>query len=349
MTLNSKYYKNWRKALISKNCTIKKAIQNLNFTALQICFVVKKNKILIGTITDGDIRRALLDKCSIDDKITKYINYKPKKIFEKFTNKEFKSLLNKYKMTTIPVVNKNNQIIDAVSWRDLKDQNNYINIPLIFVVGGKGTRLAPLTKNVPKPMIKIKGVPILQRLVLKAKSEGFNNFYFITNYLHNKIATHFGDGERFGVNIKYVQEKKPLGTAGGLALDHFNYKTVIVSNGDVLTEASYKSLLLYHVNSKNHLTVGIKNIRTANPYGVIKISKGTRIRKLIEKPVEDNFVSVGVYVFESKLFSFIKKNRYLDMSSFINLLVKKNKKVGVCPIHENWLDIGSHSDLNKVT
>jgi NDP-sugar pyrophosphorylase family protein len=166
----------------------------------------------------------------------------------------------------------------------------------------------------------------------------------------NKIPCELGNtGSGLQAVIKYIKEKKPLGTAGGLSLGVFNhYKTAIVSNGDVLTEVSYKNLLSYHQNSKNDLTIGVKNIKTVNPYGVIKFSKSRKIENLIEKPVHNNYVSAGVYVFETKLFSFIKKNKHLDMTSLINFFIKKNKKIGACPIHENWIDIGSHSDLSKV-
>jgi dTDP-glucose pyrophosphorylase len=349
MKNNLKFYKKWNKALIDKNYTIKKAIKNLDLTALQICLVIEKNKKLIGTITDGDIRRALLNGCTIDSKITKYINYKPKKIFRGFTNDQLKNLLEKYKIALLPVVNNLNQIIGLVSWDNLKKDNSNFNEPIIFIVGGKGTRLAPITNKIPKPMIKINGVPILEKLVLKAKSEGFYNFYFIINYLGNKIIKYFGDGKRLGVNIEYIREKKPLGTAGGLGLTNFDNKTVVVSNGDVLTEVSYKNLLSYHKNNKNHLTIGAKNVKTINPYGVIKFSKSKKkIEKLIEKPIENNYVSAGVYVFETKLFSFVEKNNYLDMTSLINFFIKRNKRIGACPIHENWIDIGSPADLNKV-
>lgn len=347
MVVNQTFYKNWRKALINKNYTIKNVIKNLNLTAIQICLVVDKNKKLVGTVTDGDIRRALLDGCSIDDKITKYINYKSKKIYKGFANNQLKNLLAKYKITSLPVLNNNNQIIDLISWNDLINNQNKFNIPIIFQVGGKGTRLAPLTNNIPKPMIKIKGIPILEKLVLKARSEGFSDFYFIINYLGNKIINYFKDGKKLSVNIKYIKEKKSLGTAGGLSLNNFNCKTIIVSNGDVLTDLSYKNLLLYHKQSKNDLTVGVKNIKTVNPYGVVEISKNKQIKNLIEKPVENNYISAGVYVFETKLFNLIEKNKYLDMSSYINLLIKKNKKVGACPIHENWLDIGRVDDFKK--
>jgi dTDP-glucose pyrophosphorylase len=349
MKNNYKFYKKWNKALINKSYSFKSTIKNLNLTALQICFVIGKNKKLIGTITDGDIRRALLDGCVINDKITKYINYKPKKIFKNFINNQLKFLLEKYKVSVVPIVNGNNQIIGLASWELLKEHDKNFNEPIIFMVGGRGIRLAPITNKIPKPMIKIHGVPILEKLVLKAKSEGFKNFYFITNYLEDKIIKYFKNGNKLDVNIKYIKEKKPLGTAGGLSLGSFDsYKTVIVSNGDVLTEVSYKNLLSYHYNSKNDLTIGVKNIKTTNPYGVIKFSKSKKIENLIEKPVQNNYVSAGVYVFETKLFNFIKKNKYLDMTSLINFFIKKNKKIGACPIHENWIDIGSHSDLNKV-
>ena len=349
MKNNYKFYKKWNKALINKSYSFKSTIKNLNLTALQICFVIGKNKKLIGTITDGDIRRALLDGCTINDKITKYINYKPKKIFKNFKNNQLKFLLEKYKVSVVPIVNKNNQIIGLASWEFLNEHDKNFNEPIIFMVGGRGIRLAPITNKIPKPMIKIHGVPILEKLVLKAKSEGFKNFYFITNYLEDKIIKYFKNGNKLDVNIKYIKEKKPLGTAGGLSLGSFDsYKTVIVSNGDVLTEVSYKNLLSYHYNSKNDLTIGVKNIKTTNPYGVIKFSKSKKIENLIEKPVQNNYVSAGVYVFETKLFNFIKKNKHLDMTSLINFFIKNNKKIGACPIHENWIDIGSHSDLNKV-
>jgi len=348
MKNNNKFYKKWHKALISKNFTIEKTIKNLNLTALQICLVVEKNKKLIGTITDGDIRRALLGGSTINDKINKYINYRPKKIFKGFTNNQLKDLLEKYKINILPVVNRINQIVGLASWNDLNNNPHLIE-PIIFMVGGRGARLVPITNKTPKPMIKIHGVPMLEKLVLKARSEGFKNFYFITNYLADKIIKHFKNGNKLNVNIKYIKEIKPLGTAGGLGLESFKYyKTAIVSNGDVLTEVSYKNLLLYHQNSKNDLTIGVKNIKTVNPYGVIKFTKSKKIKNLIEKPVQNNYVSAGVYVFETKLFSFIKKNNRIDMTSLINFFIKKNKKIGACPIHENWIDIGTHSDLSKI-
>jgi dTDP-glucose pyrophosphorylase len=351
MKKKNKFYKQWYKTIINKDYTFEKVIKNLNLTALQICLVTEKNKKLIGTITDGDIRRALLSGCSINDKINKYINYKPKKIFEGFTNNQLKTLLEKYQINVLPIVNKMNEVTGLVSWNDFNTNKNIDNFiePIIFLVGGKGRRLSPITKKIPKPMIKIDGVPILEKLILKARSEGFNNFFFIINYLGNKIIKYFGNGKKLRVNIRYIKEKKPLGTAGGLGLENFGYKTVLVSNGDVLTKVSYKNLLSYHQNNKNELTIGVKNIKTVNPYGVIKFTKSQKkVINLIEKPVYNNFVNAGVYVFETKLFSFIKKNNYLDMTSLINYLIKKNKKIGVCPIHEDWIDIGSHSDLNKV-
>ena len=348
MVANKIFYKKWSESLISKDYTFKETIENLNLTALQICFVVNKKKQLIGSITDGDIRRAILKGSSLNEKITKYVNYKPKKIYIKPSVAGQINILNKYKLSNIPVISKNGQIVDLVSWNDLGNENNYLNVPIIFLVGGKGSRLAPLTNITPKPMIKLKGVPILERLVLKAKSEGFKNFYFITNHLENKIINYFKDGKKLGVNITYIREKRPLGTAGGLGLVNLNYKKIIVSNGDVLTDINFKDLIAYHNSSDNDLTVGVKNIKISNPYGVFKLKRKGEINTFIEKPIENHFISAGVYVLNSNLLKLIKKNKYLDMSQFISLIMKKKLKIKACPIHENWVDIGTHENLNKL-
>ena len=346
MVLNPIFYKKWSKALIDKDFTFKETIKNLNLTALQICFIVDKKKRLIGSITDGDIRRAILRGCSLKDKITKYINYKPKKIYNKFPVANQINFLRKYKLSNIPIINKKGHIIDLIMWTDLDYENN-LNAPIVFLVGGKGKRLAPLTNTTPKPMIKLKGVPILEKLVVKAKTEGFKNFYFITNYLENKIIKYFGDGKKLGVNIIYIKEKRPLGTAGGLGLINFNCKKIIVSNGDILTNINFKNLLAYHNSSNNDLTVGVKNIKLSNPYGVFKLKKKGQINTFTEKPTENHFISAGVYVLNTNLLNLIQKNKYMDMSQLITLVMNKKYKINACPIHENWVDIGTHENLNK--
>jgi NDP-sugar pyrophosphorylase family protein len=197
-------------------------------------------------------------------------------------------------------------------------------------------------------MIKLKGVPILERLVLKAKSEGFKNFYFITNYLENKIINYFQDGKKLGVNITYIREKKPLGTAGGLGCVNLKYKKILVSNGDVLTDINFKNLIAYHDSNNNDLTIGVKNIKISNPYGVFKLKKRGEINTFVEKPIENHFISAGVYVLNGNLLKLIKKNKYLDMPQLITLLMKKKYKIKACPIHEDWVDIGTHENLNKL-
>ena len=348
MVSNQIFYKKWSKALIHKDYTFKETIKNLNLTALQICFIVNKKNQLIGSITDGDIRRAILKGCLLNDKIAKYVNYKPKKTYSKLSVVDKINILNKYKLSNIPVVNKKNQIVDIISWNDVNQKHKDLNVPIIFLVGGKGSRLKPLTNTIPKPMIKLKGVPILERLVLKAKSEGFKNFYFITNYLENKIINYFLDGKKLGVNITYIREKKPLGTAGGLGCVNLKYKKILVSNGDVLTDINFKNLIAYHDSNNNDLTVGVKNIKISNPYGVFKLKKRGQINTFVEKPIENHFISAGVYVLNGNLLKLIKKNKYLDMPQLITLLMKKKYKIKACPIHEDWVDIGTHENLNKL-
>tara|TARA_B100001167_G_C16655306_1_gene250598 strand:- start:71 stop:736 length:666 start_codon:yes stop_codon:yes gene_type:complete len=215
------------------------------------------------------------------------------------------------------------------------------------MVGGKGKRLMPLTKSTPKPMLKIKGIPILERLIEKAKSEGFYNIIFITNHLEKIIKNYFKSGSRWGVNIKYYNEKRPLGTAGGLSfVKKNNNNPVIVSNGDVITEVNFKNLLDFHIKQNNEATIVVKKFEVENPYGVVRMSR-EKVIDLVEKPISQSYVSAGIYVFNPLMFKKIKKNKHMDMTIFINQLIKDKVKISGCPLHESWLDIGQHIDYKK--
>jgi len=350
--MKNSYYKNWKAAVINEKFSIKDTIKNLNKTALQLCFV-NKNQKFIGTITDGDIRRALLKGFDLNDNIQKIINRKPKFIFQKNLNN--KNLLNKLKKNfsshLIPILNNKNEMIDIFI-----DEKNYLDLSKIHcevavMTGGKGKRLLPLTKKIPKALVKISGKPILENIIEKGKKEGIKNFNLITNHFHSKIKNYFKDGNKFEVNIKYFKEKSPLGTAGGLSLlkeKKNKIKLLIVTNCDIVTNLSYSDLIEFHNKNKNKVTIASRFFKLDNPYGVMKIDNKNQIFRIEEKPTENHLISAGVYIINYSILNHLKKNQKIDMTDFINILIKKKIKIGTCLIHENWLDIGSKKDLNKI-
>ena len=346
MKVKKSRYHIWKNTLVKDSSNLETVIKNLEKTALQIVLVVDKENKLLGTITDGDIRRGLLKGLTKKDKINTIVNRKAITVNSQITSSQVERIMVKKGIRHIPIVNNKNQVTDLHIW-DKPHLSEKIDNNIVFMVGGKGKRLMPLTKSMPKPMLKVKGKPILEILVKKAKSEGFNNLIFITNHLENVIKSYFNSGSNWGVNIKYYNEKEPLGTAGGLSFIRSNRnKPVIVLNGDVITEISFKNLLDFHKNQNNEATIAVKKFEIENPYGVIRMSK-EKVVDLIEKPISKSYVSAGIYVFNPVLFKKIKKNKYLDMSLFINRLLKRKIKITACPIHERWIDIGQHTDYKK--
>ena len=343
------FYKNWKKAIIDSNSTLKNAIQNLNKTALQICFVYKKKK-FYGTLTDGDIRRGLTRGIELNDKIDLIVNKKPKIIFQKDLNKikKLNRLPKYFNSNLIPIINSKKIIVDIFKNETLFQEAKKVDYEMIIVAGGKGTRLMPLTKNVPKALIKVNGRPILESIILKAKKEGIKNFSLVTFHMHDKIYKYFKNGKKIGVNIKYIKEKNPLGTAGGITLLRSQKnKILVVTNCDIITNLNYMDVVDLNKKNKNKLTIASKFFRLNNPYGVIKLDKSKNVLRIDEKPSENNLISAGVYVLNSSIIKYFQKGLKIDMTDFINYLVSKKLKISTFPIHESWLDVGSLNDLKK--
>ena len=347
MKSKSSSYLNWKKALVNSTSNLEMVIKKLEQTALQIVLVIGKKKKLLGTITDGDVRRGLLKGLTTKDKISSVINKNPITVNSSVNINQIKKIMTKFNIRQIPIINEKKQVVNLFVL-DKLDLSKKISTQIIFMVGGKGKRLMPLTKLTPKPMLKVKGKPILERLIEKAKIEGFYNIVFITNHLENVIKDYFKSGSKWGVKIKYLNEEVPLGTAGGLIYMKGNKKTpVIVSNGDVITDVNFRNLLDFHQKQSNEATIAVKKYEVENPYGVVKMSQ-EKVVDLVEKPISKSYVSAGIYVYNSHLFKKIKKNKYTDMTSFINKLLSDKVKVSACPIHESWIDIGKHTDYKKV-
>jgi NDP-sugar pyrophosphorylase family protein len=225
--------------------------------------------------------------------------------------------------------------------------NNKIDNDFIIIAGGFGKRLYPITKNIPKPMVRIKNKPILEHIIINAKNEGFYKFTIIVHHLKDKIINYFKDGSKFGVNIEYIVEKKPLGTAGGLSLLKKKIsKNIIITNADMLSNLNFKDLLNYHKSNKSDATVGIKVMSTKENYGLVDL-KGINIVKFKEKPTLHRFINCGVYVLNTQSLKKLTMNKQIDMITFLQNLKNDKKKIIAFPVYEGWLDLGNRKNLKK--
>ena len=232
----------WKKTIININFNLRNTIKNLNKSGFKICMIKDDKNNFVGTITDGDIRRGLLKGMSLSDKINKIINKKSNYVDSYCSNLKANQIMRKKKLVHLPIVE--NKIIKGMHYISTKSKiPKNINNSFVIMAGGKGERLRPITNKTPKPMIKINGKPMMEHIIVKARDEGFENFVILVHYLKNKIKNYFRDGKKLGVKIKYIEENKPLGTAGGISLlDKEVTKNFILSNSDVLSNFRYKDL-----------------------------------------------------------------------------------------------------------
>jgi len=333
--------------LLRPDATLKEAMLKMNKTSYKIIFIASKNFKLLGTLTDGDIRRSLAEGVLPSSKIANFYNKNYHYLTKKNNNDQnIKKLFVQKKIFSIPLLN-NKKIIGFYDIRDFLNISNK-NTIILLMAGGYGKRLMPLTKNTPKPMLLIKGKPILQIMIEKLRTQGFKNIYISTHYKSNSIKSFFGKGEKFGVNISYLYEKKPMGTAG--SLKHFKKfnknKNLILINADILTNLNFNNILDFHLSHNSDLTMAIKNTDVTNEFGVVK-GDGIFFKNLEEKPITTVNINAGIYVLNTKVIKNIKFKKKIDMVNFITNIKKTKKKVIVYPLHENWTDIGTISVYQK--
>lgn len=327
---------------LHKNNTISQAIKILDREDPKIVLVIDEKKNLIATITDGDIRRGLIKGFKLADNITKIMhrNFEFAKVNddEKLIKQKMKNLL----LKQIPILDEKGRVVDIRTAEDY-EKNKKIDTEIIIMAGGLGKRLMPLTKKTPKPMLKIGDKPILEKIIVNLADQGFYNFTISTFYKSENVKKYFKNGKKWGIKIKYINEKKPMGTAGSLSLikDKKNSDDIIIINGDVISKVNYLSLIDYHKKNKASATICVKKYEMEVPYGVIKNKKQTEeVINIYEKPVNTFFVNAGIYVINMKNINTIKPNTFLDMPMFLNKLINKKNKIFMFPIHEFWIDIG---------
>lgn len=334
-----------KRVKLKQNSTIQEALRVIGKERVRLGIVVDKNDKLLGVISDSDIRKALINGKSVDESIEKIYAKNPLTIKENISENELLELSAKTDIYDFPVVDKKGKVISIKSIASLLGRKSISN-SVVLMAGGLGTRLAPLTKDTPKPMLKVGKKPILETIIERFHAQGFSHFTLCVNYKKQIIERYFKNGKDFGVEINYTKERSKLGTAGALSLLKEMKESFIVMNADILTELNFKELLNAHRKSKAMLTMCVREFSYQVPYGVIE-KKGNFISKIAEKPTQTFLVSAGIYVCEPQILSFIPKNQNLDMPELITMLLKQNAKVGSFLINDYWIDIGRMDEFNK--
>ena len=334
----------FEKILINESSSLNEALVKINSNDLQAVIVISDDKKVIGTITDGDIRRSLIKKTPLSANVTDIMNKNFIYLDSDHVVQDIQNFLDENDIKFLPIL-KNREIVEIIHKK--KQISHQIRENIIFIMaGGFGVRLKSLTDNCPKPMLKIGKKPLLEITIDNFKRFGFKNFYISTHYLPDVIEDHFGNGEKFGINIEYVNEKKPLGTAGALGLlpKDLTDQPIIVINGDILTNTNFDRMLDFHIKNSSEITIGTRNYQYQIPYGVVE-TKGIDVIKISEKPIYDFGVNSGIYIINSEIIKNQKINLKKDMPELIHKEIIDDKKVLIYSICDYWRDIGKITDL----
>lgn len=337
----------WKNVLLEPSSTILEALDIINKEALRVALVVDKSNHLVGIVTDGDIRRGLLNKLSLTDPIALVMNTSPTVANVGARRGELIDLMESKGILSIPLI-KEGQVVGLETLQGVLSKPKYQN-PVFIMAGGFGTRLKPLTDSCPKPMLKIGDKPILETVIRSFTKAGFVNFYISTHYMPEQIQNHFGDGSDLGINITYVHENEPLGTGGALGLlpdDLPKDLPLIMINGDVLTKVDFQRLLEFHIDNNADATMCVREYDYQIPYGVIN-GEGNKITSMVEKPIQRFFVNAGIYVVSPQVIDSVPKNHRVDMPTLLEQHMNTRNNVLMFPIHEYWLDIGRMDDFNR--
>lgn len=331
--------------IISDDTTLIETMKMIEKSYHKIAFIINNQQELVGTVTDGDIRRALLRENSLQVPIHDVMNRNPIVGDEHQTDVVYQEVLKKYKIQYLPILNKDNEIIEIVQV-DKIEKNNFSN-KVVLMVGGLGSRLRPLTNHFPKPMLKIGNKPILQIIIEGFKNNGFINFVLCVNYKKEIIQSYFQDGKAFGVHIEYIEENKRLGTAGALSLIKEKLdEPFFVMNGDLLTQVDFSKLLEFHSETNSIGTMCVREYEYQIPFGVIDTSE-YKLISIQEKPVKKEYVNAGIYMLDPQALMHIPYDTFYDMPELFNRLIQQRLNTSVFPIHEYWMDIGQLADYEQ--
>ncbi|HSI85355.1 MAG: nucleotidyltransferase family protein [Candidatus Methylacidiphilales bacterium] len=310
-----------------------------------IAVILDEGDSFLGLLTDGDLRRALLNKAQLSDSVQPFVNHNVIVVKPETPRAEVLDLMQARWIEQIPIVSSEGRVMGIHLLHEVLGSVSRPNTAVIMA-GGRGTRLGALTQKVPKPMLKVAGRPILERLLLHFLSYGIRDFYFSVQHLSEVIESHFGDGARFGCSIRYLREEEPLGTCGALSLlpaapEH----PMLVCNGDLVTEANVDALLDYHTAHENAVTAGVKDYTHEIPFGCVDL-EGDRIVALREKPTISKVINAGIYVLSPRVVSTVPR-RFFPMTDLIDQCLQNGDRVGAWHIETEWIDVGQQHDLAR--
>ncbi len=337
--------RSYKEHLIYSGSNVKQALGILNELSQDaILFVVDDKDKLIGSLTDGDVRRGLLNDFTVESKIDEIIqpnpryirkgNYDIKKIIE-YRNEDFR---------IIPVLDDNNIVINVINFRIIK---SYLPIDAVIMAGGRGQRLQPLTDSIPKPLLKVGDKPIMEHNLNRLAIFGIDDFWVSVKYLGEQIEDYFGSGKQKNISIEYIRENEPLGTIGSVSqITNFKHDYVLVTNSDLLTNIDYEDFFLEFIKHDADLAVLSIPYQVAIPYAVLETDKG-EVKSIKEKPIFTYFSNGGIYLMKKEIVQLIPQNKFYNATDLMEDLIQKNKKIISFPFSGYWLDVGKHEDFEK--
>ena len=335
----------WQKCIMGADATLEAVIANLTSAAIRIVLIVDEYGKLLGTVSDGDIRRGLLKGLSLSSSVMQIVNRNPLVSPSGLSRELIMQLMLSNKIHHIPIVNERHEVLGLQIWDEIVGPGTR-SCPIVIMAGGEGVRLRPHTENCPKPMLHVMGKPILEHIIERSKLEGFKHFVIAIHYLGHLIENFFGNGENWGVKIEYLRESSPLGTAGALSLmESISSNPVLVTNGDVLTDIKYGEILDFHLMHHATATMAVRAHEWHHPFGVVQTS-GVDIVGFEEKPIARTYINAGVYVLDPYAIKQLSKGDYCDMPSLFEKIYSSGRKTVAYPMHEPWLDVGRPEDLS---
>ena len=338
----------WEKSTLHLADTMAKAVKVLEENrVLGIALVIDKRRKLLGTVTDGDIRRAIIGHCGMDTPVEQLMNNSPAVVTARDGKEKIDHVMAEKYITRLPVVNDDGIIIGLIGQDSGLTSGCYDN-SILLMAGGFGRRLHPLTESIPKPLLKVAEKPILEAIVDQLSEQGFKRLFMSLHYRGEMIKSYFGDGSAWNVTIEYLEENSPLGTAGALSLVNSENAVypLIVINGDLMTRINYGRLLEFHKEQGGVATLCVKEYEHQIPYGVVEVERG-EVSLINEKPSHKCFVNAGIYVLSPKIIVSLDGESYIDMPHFLEYKINQGVQVNMFPIHEHWIDIGIKSHLKE--
>ena len=338
--------KNWKDAVISPETTLREALSRIDSSGAQLAIVIDSKGRLRGTLSDGDIRRALLRDVDLSITTAEIMNSKPIVADAACPRQEVLALMRSNVLHHIPLVDEDGVVLQVITLDELTGIVKHPNW-VVLMAGGLGTRLLPLTEDCPKPMLHVGTKPILESILEGFVDQGFCNFYISVNYLAEAIMDYFGDGSRWGASIRYLHEDKRLGTAGALSLlPEAPQEPFFVMNGDLMTRTRFDSMLQFHIEHGVSATMAVREYELEIPYGVVQLN-GSRIQGIDEKPVQKFFVNAGIYLLSPDVLDQIPKREYLDMPILFDHLMSAGKSADAFLLREYWIDIGRIEEFER--